>query len=137
MVRINVRPIVFIGGWKFWGVVHGKRDVVVLEEGDDLVDCPNRGEEGDVEETIDVEAKGRKTGTGRVEVGGGLRSKEAEVAVRGDIRLTQAVVVPQVIVAHKEGEALRKGGPVQVKERANPGRVGAREELFGHAATGI
>ena len=49
----------------------------------------------------------------------------------------QAVVVPQVIVARKEGEALRKGGPVQVKERANPGRVGAREELFGHAATGI
>ena len=87
---------------------------MILEEGDNPVDRPNRGEEGDVEETIDVEAKSRKTGTGRVEVRGGLRSKEAEAAVRGDIRLAQAVVVPQVIVVRKEGEALRKGGPVQV-----------------------
>ena len=59
--------------------------MVILEEGDDPVDRPDRGEEGDVEETIDVEAKGRKAGAGRVEVGGGLRSKETEVAVRGDI----------------------------------------------------
>ena len=56
--------------------------MVVLEEGDNAVNRPGRGEPGDVEEAIDVEAESRKTGAGRVEVGRGLRGKEAEVAFR-------------------------------------------------------
>ena len=85
--------------------------MVVLEEGDNAINRPGRGEIEDVEEAVDVEAKSRKTGTGRVEVGGGLRCKEAEAAIRGDVGLSQAVVVAQVVVARKEGETSCETGP--------------------------
>ena len=61
--------------------------MVILEEGDNTIDRPDGGEPRDVEKAVDVEAKSRKTGAGRVEVGGGLRRKEAETALRGDVRL--------------------------------------------------
>ena len=51
---------------------------MVLEEGDNTVNRPDWGKLGDVEEAVDVEAKGRETGAGSVEVGGSLRGKKTE-----------------------------------------------------------
>ena len=110
---------------------------MVLKKGDRTVDRPDGGKLGDVEETVDVEAKSRKVGAGSVEVGGSLRGHKAEAALWPDVRVAQAVVVPEVIVASKEGDAPGKGCAVQGHQGGHPGRVGARKKFLGHTATTV
>ena len=86
-----------------------------------MVNRPHRWKVRDVEEAGDVEPQGREAGAVGVEVGGGLLSKEAETTARGDARLTQAVVLPQVIVASQKGETRFEGDPIQIEERGNLG----------------
>ena len=50
------------------GIVHGGRDRVVLEKGDDTVHRPDGRKEEDGEESVEVESEGREAGKGGVQM---------------------------------------------------------------------
>ena len=79
-----------------------------------------------MEEAGDGELECRETVTVGVEVGRGLRGKETETAARGDTRLTQTVVIPEIVVAGQKRETCRESDPIQIEKRCNLRGVGAR-----------
>ena len=109
----------FNGRGKFQFISHGEGNVMILDKRDDAINRPRGWRVCDVEEAGDGEAERRETGTVGVEVGRGLRGEETETAARGDARLTQTVVIPDVIVAGQKRETRRESDPVQIEKRRN------------------
>ena len=111
--------------------------MLILNKGDDEVHRPDGRKGGDGEEAVEVKPEGREAGAGGIQMGGGLWCKEAKPAFRRNIRFAKAPVIPQVIVAGKEGDAPREANSIKVQKGANLGRAGLREKFLGHMAARV
>ena len=81
----------------------------MLEERDDTIHGPDRGQGRDKEEAVEVKTKGKEAGADGVKMGSSLGREQTKPALGGNSRFTETAVVTEIVMASEKGNAPREG----------------------------